>query len=47
MGFNIFKVLLPDEMHEIALGVWRALFMHLLRILQSVDEALILELDKR
>lgn len=47
MGFNIFKTLLPDEMHEIALGIWRSLFTHLLRILMAEDEALIIELDKR
>ena len=47
MGFDIFKVLLPDEMHEIALGVWRDVFKHLLQILESEDEILILELNKR
>ena len=34
-------------MHEFELGVWRAIFIHLLRILQSVDEALLVELDRR
>jgi hypothetical protein len=46
-GFNLFKMLLPDLMHEFELGVWRAIFIHLLRILQSVDESLLLELDRR
>ncbi|KIM75847.1 hypothetical protein PILCRDRAFT_98847 [Piloderma croceum F 1598] len=47
MGFNQFKMLLPDLMHEFELGVWRAVFIHLLRILQSVDDDLILKLDRR
>jgi hypothetical protein len=34
-------------MHEVELGVWRALFVHLLRILQSVNEDLLMELDRR
>lgn len=40
-------MLLPDLMHEIELGVWKAIFIHLLRILQSLDEALLIELDRR
>ena len=47
MGFDIFKVLLPNEMHEIALGVWRDVFKHLLWILESEDKILILELNKQ
>ena len=33
-------------MHEFELGVWRAIFIHLLRILQSIDENIIVELDQ-
>jgi hypothetical protein len=40
-------MLLPDLMHEFELGTWRSLFIHLLRILQSVDEQLLIELDHR
>jgi hypothetical protein len=40
-------MLVPDLMHEFELGVWRAIFIHLLRILQSIDEDLIVELDRR
>jgi hypothetical protein len=40
-------MLRPDVMHEIELGGWKALFIHLLRILQSIDERLIVELDRR
>jgi len=34
-------------MHEVELGVWKLLFIHLFRILQSVGEGLLLELDRR
>lgn len=34
-------------MHEVELGVWKSFFIHLLRILASVDDGLIVELDRR
>jgi hypothetical protein len=34
-------------MHEIELGVWKALFIHLLRILKSTNANLLHELDQR
>jgi len=34
-------------MHEVELGGWRAIFIHLLRILDSVDPRLVVELDRR
>lgn len=34
-------------MHEVELGVWKAIFIHLLRILDSQDESLKHELDRR
>jgi hypothetical protein len=40
-------MLLPDLMHEFELGVWRAIFIHLLRILQSLSKSLLVELDRR
>lgn len=40
-------MLLPDLMHEFEIGVGRALFIHLLRILESIDEQLLAELDRR
>ncbi|KZP09584.1 hypothetical protein FIBSPDRAFT_759740, partial [Athelia psychrophila] len=33
-NFHIFRALLVDLMHEFELGVWKALFIHLLRILE-------------
>jgi hypothetical protein len=40
-------MLLPDLMHEVEIGVWKALLIHLLRMLQSVDDQLLVELDRR
>jgi len=34
-------------MHEVELGVWKALFIHLLRIVATVDESKLHELDRR
>ena len=38
---------LPDLMHDFELGDWRALFIHLLRILDSIDSNLLTEVDRR
>lgn len=43
----MFLLLVVDQMHEFELGVWRALFIHLLRMLESLDKTLINELDRR
>lgn len=34
-------------MHEIELGVWKSLLIHLLRILEAVNENLLHDLDRR
>jgi hypothetical protein len=34
-------------MHEFELGVWKALFSHLVRVLHTVDPQLVNELDHR
>lgn len=39
-------MLVVDLMHEFELGVWKALFIHLLRILEAVDKSLVGELDR-
>ncbi|KJA26033.1 hypothetical protein HYPSUDRAFT_105527, partial [Hypholoma sublateritium FD-334 SS-4] len=38
-GFNLFSIFLVDFLHEFELGVWKKVFIHLLRILQSIDGA--------
>ncbi|KAH7902978.1 hypothetical protein BJ138DRAFT_236039, partial [Hygrophoropsis aurantiaca] len=46
-GFHVFRALVVDLLHEVELGVWRALLIHLLRILEALDKDLIHELDRR
>lgn len=46
-GFNLFTIFPVDLMHEIELGVWKSLLIHLLRILEAVDENLLHDLDRR
>ena len=40
-------MLLPDLMHEVEIGGWKALLIHLLCMLQSVDDQLLVELDRQ
>jgi hypothetical protein len=40
-------MLVVDILHEFELGVWKALFIHLLRILEATNPALLHELDRR
>jgi hypothetical protein len=40
-------MLLPDLMHEVEIGGWKALLIHLLQMLQSVDDPLLMELDRQ
>ena len=47
MGFNIFRALVVDLLHEFEIGVWKMLFVHLLRIIVAQDKTLIHELDRR
>lgn len=46
LDFNMFPMLVVDVLHEIEIGVWRSLFIHLLRILHCED-GLPHELDRR
>src|SRR5262245_4875919 len=43
----MYSMMLPDLMHEFETGAWRYVFIHLLRILESVDKSLLVELDRR
>ena len=47
LGFNYFQMLAVDLLHEFELGVWKALFTHLLRILAAINPDLLNELDRR
>lgn len=36
-GFDVFPSLVVDLLHEFELGVWKSLFIHLIRILEAED----------
>jgi hypothetical protein len=40
-------MLVIDLLHEFELGVWKTLFIHLLRMLEAVDPNLLHELNRR
>jgi hypothetical protein len=40
-------MLVVDLLHEVELGVWKSIFIHLLRILECMDEGLKHEMDRR
>jgi hypothetical protein len=47
--FNSFRMFAPDLMHEFELGVWKAVFVHLVRLLEAIDKTggLLEELNRR
>ncbi|KAI6096854.1 hypothetical protein F5141DRAFT_1190943 [Pisolithus sp. B1] len=45
-GFNYFKLLLIDLLHKFKLGVWKAIFTHLIHILYAASGQGIQELNK-
>lgn len=47
--YNFFVLLVVDLMHDFELGVWKALFAHLIRLLYSTGKAneKVNELNKR
>ncbi|RXW11204.1 hypothetical protein EST38_g14651, partial [Candolleomyces aberdarensis] len=42
MGFDIFSALVIDLLHEYEIGVWKALFIHLIRVLEASSPGSIL-----
>ncbi|KAH7920816.1 hypothetical protein BV22DRAFT_1020578, partial [Leucogyrophana mollusca] len=46
-GFNVFKMLVVDLLHEFELGVWKTIFTHLMRILHAHGGNAISDLNKR
>ncbi|EJD50310.1 hypothetical protein AURDEDRAFT_58600 [Auricularia subglabra TFB-10046 SS5] len=45
--FDFFRMLVVDLLHEFEIGVWKAIFTHMLRILQAHDKNLLAELNRR
>ena len=46
-GLDFFSLFVVDLMHEFELGVWKAVFMHLVRILHTQGAETITEFDRR
>lgn len=46
-GFNIQDALVVDQLHEFELGVWKAVFSHLVRVLEAAGPDLVNELNAR
>lgn len=47
LGFDVFGALVVDLMHEFELGVWKGLFIHLVRLLNAIDTSKVVEMDRR
>ncbi|KDN41261.1 hypothetical protein RSAG8_07530, partial [Rhizoctonia solani AG-8 WAC10335] len=47
LGFDIFEALTVDLLHEIELGVWKSVFQHLLRILESTGSKTMATFNER
>jgi hypothetical protein len=49
LGFDAFRMLVVDFMHECELGTWKALFTHLIRLLYALPggDSLVASLDYR
>jgi hypothetical protein len=47
LGFDVFDTLVVDLMHEFELGVWKTLFIHLVRLLHAIDRSKVVEMDRR
>jgi hypothetical protein len=46
-GFDLYRMLVPDLMHEFELGVWKSVFIHLLRMLNCEGEDVVSEFNAR
>ncbi|THU91216.1 hypothetical protein K435DRAFT_820896 [Dendrothele bispora CBS 962.96] len=46
-GFDYLKMFPNDLLHEIEIGTWKAIFLHLLRLLDTMKSDLLDELDER
>ncbi|KAK6974093.1 GLOBIN domain-containing protein [Favolaschia claudopus] len=46
-GFNFFTMFVPDFLHEVELGGWKSLFLHLIRILHAYSPVSVDKLNER
>ncbi|KAI0315118.1 hypothetical protein OF83DRAFT_1293481 [Amylostereum chailletii] len=47
LGANFYEMFVPDILHEFDLGVWKSIFVHLMRLLYAIGEDGIQDLNKR
>ncbi|THV03577.1 hypothetical protein K435DRAFT_817199 [Dendrothele bispora CBS 962.96] len=46
-GVNFYEMLTPDVLHEVELGVWKSLLTHLVRIMFTVGNAAVQNMNRR
>ncbi|KAJ7593757.1 hypothetical protein C8J56DRAFT_777274 [Mycena floridula] len=46
-GFNFYQMFVPDLLHEFEIGVWKAVFIHLIRILFAAGKEKVAVLNER
>ena len=46
-GLDVYPLLTVDLLHEVELGVWKALFTHIVRILHCYSSEAVAEFDRR
>ena len=47
LGLNLFSMFVPDVLHEVELGVVKAFFIHIVRLLYAHGDSAVSELDAR
>jgi len=47
LEFKMFPMLVVDLLHEFEIGIWKAVFIHLLRLLDSLNKKLKYDLDRQ
>ncbi|KAK7037661.1 hypothetical protein VNI00_010884 [Paramarasmius palmivorus] len=47
LGFDVYELLVVDLLHEFEIGVWKAILIHLVRLLYSSGPSKVTELDYR
>ena len=38
-GLNVYGIVAVDILHEVEIGVWKSLFIQLLRLLEAIDKS--------
>ncbi|KAE9387588.1 hypothetical protein BT96DRAFT_960362 [Gymnopus androsaceus JB14] len=46
-GMNIYDLLVPDVLHELELGVWKAILLHLIRMVHCLGSKNVQEMNRR